>query len=80
MAKSWPKTNLDLIRQQAMDKLGLQDPAGSRLVQVVIPQSDRIILLSLLRAPLKMKLFWPAFIAPWKVILRFESAREGQVI
>lgn len=37
------KTNLDLIRQQAMDKLGLQDPAGSQLVQVVIPQSDRII-------------------------------------
>ncbi len=37
------KTNLDQIRQQAIEKLGLQDPASSQIVMVSIPDSDRII-------------------------------------
>lgn len=41
------KTNLDLIRRQAIEKLGLQDPAGSQLIQVSIPQTDRVVFSSL---------------------------------
>lgn len=41
------KTNLDLIRQQAIEKLGLQDPGGSQLVQVSMPQTDRVVFSSL---------------------------------
>jgi cell division protein FtsL len=37
------KTNLDMIRQQAIEKLGLQDPAGSQLISVIIPDTDRVI-------------------------------------
>ena len=37
------KTNLDLIRQQAIERLGLQDPAGSQIVRVIVPASDRIV-------------------------------------
>ena len=37
------KTNLDEIRRQAIDKLGLQDPARSQIVTVTIPDSDRVV-------------------------------------
>lgn len=37
------KTNLDLIRQQAISRLGLQDPAGSQIVSVSMPDTDRVI-------------------------------------
>ena len=37
------KTNLDLIRQQAIERLGLQDPAGIQLVRVIVPVSDRVV-------------------------------------
>lgn len=37
------KTNLDQIRRQAVDKLGLQDPARSQIVLVAIPDSDRVV-------------------------------------
>ncbi len=37
------KTNLDLIRRQAVEKLGLQDPARRQIVSVVIPDSDRVV-------------------------------------
>jgi predicted aminopeptidase len=37
------KTNLDAIRQQAVSKLGLQDPAQSQLHYVSIPDSDRVV-------------------------------------
>lgn len=36
-------TNLDLIRQQAMTRIGLQDPARSQVVNVYIPDTDRIV-------------------------------------
>ncbi len=36
-------TNLDLIRQQAISRLGLQDPARSQLVSVQIPASYRVV-------------------------------------
>jgi hypothetical protein len=38
------KTNLDLIRQQAASRLGLQDPARSQIISVVLPDSDRVVL------------------------------------
>ena len=37
------QTNLDYIRQQAIEKLGLQDPARSQIVPVYVPDSDRVI-------------------------------------
>jgi predicted Zn-dependent protease len=37
------KTNFDLIRQQAISRLGLQDPARAQLVKVHIPETDRIV-------------------------------------
>jgi len=37
------KTNLDEIRQLAVGKLGLQDPAHSQIVTVRIPQTDRVV-------------------------------------
>lgn len=37
------KTNLDLIRHQAVEKLGLQDPARSQIITVAIPDSDRVV-------------------------------------
>jgi len=37
------KTNFDLIRQQAISRLGLQDPARVQIVRVHIPDTDRII-------------------------------------
>gem|GEM_PF-1038580 len=37
------KTNLDLIRQQAISRLGLQDPAGSQIVSVSMPGTDRVV-------------------------------------
>lgn len=37
------KTNLDQIRHQAVDRLGLQDPARAQIVEVRIPYSDRVI-------------------------------------
>jgi hypothetical protein len=37
------KTNLDLIRQQAISRLGLQDPARSQVIRVAIPDSDRVV-------------------------------------
>lgn len=40
------KTNLDDIRRQAIDKLGLQDPARSQIVTVTIPDSDRVVFAS----------------------------------
>jgi uncharacterized membrane protein len=40
------KTNLDLIRQQAINKLGLQDPARSQIITVSIPNSDRVVFAS----------------------------------
>jgi len=40
------KTNLDLIRQEAVEKLGLRDPAHSQIVTVSIPDSDRIVFAS----------------------------------
>ncbi len=36
-------TNLDLIRQQAMNRMGLQDPARSQIATVAIPDTDRIV-------------------------------------
>lgn len=41
------KTNLDLIRRQAVERLGLQDPAHSQIVSVAIPDSDRVVYASL---------------------------------
>jgi hypothetical protein len=38
------KTNLDSIRQQAANRLGLQDPARSQIISVVLPDSDRVVL------------------------------------
>ena len=40
------KTNLDLIRHQAIDRLGLQDPARSQIITVAIPDSDRVVFAS----------------------------------
>ena len=40
------KTNMDDIRRQAIDKLGLQDPARSQIVTVTIPDSDRVVFAS----------------------------------
>ena len=37
------KTNLDLIRQQAISRLGLQDPASSQIVSVSMPGTDRVV-------------------------------------
>lgn len=37
------KTNLDLIRKQAVEKLGLQDPAHRQIIHVIIPDSDRVV-------------------------------------
>ena len=37
------KTNLDDIRRQAMDRLGLQDPARSQIITVTLPVSDRVV-------------------------------------
>lgn len=37
------KTNLDQIRHQAVERLGLQDPARTQIVTVFIPRSDRVI-------------------------------------
>jgi hypothetical protein len=37
------KTNLDLIRQQAVSRLGLQDPAHTQIITVKLPDSDRVV-------------------------------------
>lgn len=37
------KTNLDLIRQQAISRLGLQDPANSQIIEVSLPGTDRVV-------------------------------------
>jgi hypothetical protein len=37
------KTNLDLIRQQAVNKLGLQDPARAQIIVVSLPDTDRVV-------------------------------------
>lgn len=37
------RTNLDQIRQQAAERLGLQDPARTQIVEVSIPYADRVI-------------------------------------
>lgn len=37
------KTDLDLIRNLAVERLGLQDPARRQVVTVSIPNSDRIV-------------------------------------
>lgn len=37
------KTNLDLIRQRAIHEIGLQDPAQSQIVRVIVPNTDRVI-------------------------------------
>jgi hypothetical protein len=37
------KTNLDLIRHEAVERLGLQDPAQKQVVSVMIPDSDRVV-------------------------------------
>ncbi len=37
------KTNLDLIRHQAMERLGMQDPASSQVIRVSVPDLDRIV-------------------------------------
>lgn len=37
------QTNLDFIRQQAIEKLGLQDPARSQIISVYVPDTDRVI-------------------------------------
>ena len=36
-------TNLDLIRLNAMEKLGMQDPSAKQIVVVAIPSVDRLI-------------------------------------
>jgi hypothetical protein len=38
------KTNLDTIRQEATSRLGLQDPARSQIIRVILPDSDRVVL------------------------------------
>lgn len=40
------KTNLDLIRHVAVERLGLQDPARHQIVAVMIPDTDRVIFAS----------------------------------
>jgi hypothetical protein len=37
------KTNLDQIRRLAIDELGLQDPAMSQVVNVYVPDTDRVV-------------------------------------
>lgn len=37
------KTNLDLIRHVAIERLGLQDPARSQVVKVYVPDYDRVV-------------------------------------
>ena len=37
------KTNLDQIRQQAISRLGLQDPARSQVIKVYVPDTDRVV-------------------------------------
>lgn len=37
------RTNLDLIRRLAIDELGLQDPARSQVVNVYVPDTDRVV-------------------------------------
>ena len=37
------KTNLDLIRHVAIERLGLQDPARSQMVKVHVPAYDRVV-------------------------------------
>ena len=37
------QTNLDLIRQLAISRLGLQDPAGSQIILVDMPDTDRVV-------------------------------------
>lgn len=36
-------TNLDQIRQQAIEDLGLQDPARTQIVSVRVPETDRVL-------------------------------------
>jgi hypothetical protein len=40
------KTNLDLIRHVAVERLGLQDPARSQIATVTIPDTDRVVFAS----------------------------------
>lgn len=37
------QTNLDLIRSEAINRLGLQKPAGRQVIVVDIPDSDRVV-------------------------------------
>ena len=37
------QTNLDLIRSEAVNRLGMQKPAGKQVVVVDIPNSDRVV-------------------------------------
>lgn len=37
------KTNLEQIRQQAVERIGLQVPAGKQVIVVDIPDSDRVV-------------------------------------
>lgn len=37
------KTNLDYIRHQAIEQMGLQDPARSQIVTVYVPDTDRVV-------------------------------------
>jgi cell division protein FtsB len=37
------QTNLDLIRSEAVNRLGLQKPAGKQVVVVDIPNADRVV-------------------------------------
>ena len=45
------KTDFDLIRQQAVSRLGLQDPARSQIVTVYVPDLDRIVYSGLASGP-----------------------------
>lgn len=40
------KTNLDLIRRKAIEDLGLQDPARSQVINVYLPDTDRVVFAS----------------------------------
>jgi hypothetical protein len=37
------QTNLDQIRSDAMEKIGMQDPSARQVVSVVIPGSDQLV-------------------------------------
>jgi hypothetical protein len=37
------RTNFDQIRQQAISRLGLQDPAQRQIVRVLVPDTDRVV-------------------------------------